>query len=336
MTHEIKHLVAEALAWQKDNRKIVLATVVAMEGSSYRRPGVRMLLNDLGASFGAVSGGCVEKEVQIQAQSVFESGIPKMMTYDGRLRLGCEDIIYVLLEPMVLSSSLSHSLQSALEQRVTFSSISYFNLEVGSHSGFGTQFIFEDQVFSFREHFSTGEGFSTFKQEFPPLFQCCIFGAEHDAVILTKAAFALGWEVTVIAAPDEQKTLAYFPGAKRLLTPAIDEFDLSTIDDQTAIVLMTHSLSKDVQYLLKLSETKPAYLGLLGPAKRREQLIGHLLEHKPEVNLGFIEQLRGPVGINIGAENAQEIAVSILAEILSVVRNQEPIPLSLKKGQIHE
>jgi xanthine dehydrogenase accessory factor len=99
---------------------------------------------------------------------------------------------------------------------------------------------------------------------------------------------------------------------------------------------MTHSLSKDVQYLLKLSETKPAYLGLLGPAKRREQLIGHLLEHKPEVDLGFVEQLRGPAGINIGAENAQEIAVSILGEILSVVRNQEPISLSLKKGQIHE
>ncbi|MDA7693432.1 XdhC family protein [Flavobacteriaceae bacterium] len=336
MTHEIKQLVVQAWAWQKDNRKVVLATVVEMEGSSYRRPGVRMILNDLGASFGAVSGGCVEKEVQIQAQSVFENGIPKMMTYDGRLRLGCEGVIYVLLEPLELSAVLSQSLTSALEQRSTFCSISYFDLEVGSDSGYGTQFIFQDQVFSLRKYFSKGEGLRIFEQEFPPLFQCCIFGAEHDAVILTKAASALGWEVTIIASPDEQKTLAFFPGAKRLLNPTIDQFDTSIIDDQTAIVLMTHSLSKDVQYLLALSDTSPCYLGLLGPAKRREQLIGHLLEHKPEVDLRFIELLRGPSGINIGAENAEEIAVSILAEILSVVRNQEPIPLSQKKGQIHE
>ena len=109
MTHEIKQLVVQAWAWQKDNRKVVLATVVEMEGSSYRRPVVRMILNDLGASFGAVSGGCVEKEVQIQAQSVFENGIPKMMTYDGRLRLGCEGVIYVLLESLELSATLRYS-----------------------------------------------------------------------------------------------------------------------------------------------------------------------------------------------------------------------------------
>ncbi len=99
---------------------------------------------------------------------------------------------------------------------------------------------------------------------------------------------------------------------------------------------MTHSLSKDVQYLIALSETHPIYFGLLGPAKRREQLINHLLEHKPNTDLAFIEKLRGPAGINIGAENSKEIAVSVLAEILSVIRNQEPIPLSVKKGRIHE
>ena len=70
MTHEIKSLIKKALQWQKNNLKIALATVVSIEGSSYRRPGVRMLINDKGERFGAVSGGCVEKEVQIQAQSV--------------------------------------------------------------------------------------------------------------------------------------------------------------------------------------------------------------------------------------------------------------------------
>ncbi len=79
--------------------KAVLASVVALEGSSYRRPGVRMLLLEDGHMTGAVSGGCVEKEIFRQSESVFRTGIPKMMTYDGRYRLGCEGILYILLEP---------------------------------------------------------------------------------------------------------------------------------------------------------------------------------------------------------------------------------------------
>ena len=103
MTHELKNLIEKTLEWQNNNKKNVLATVVKTEGSSYRRPGVRMIINDIGERYGAVSGGCVEKEVQIQAQSVLESGIPKIMAYDGRLRLGCEGIIFVLIEPIIYS-----------------------------------------------------------------------------------------------------------------------------------------------------------------------------------------------------------------------------------------
>ena len=108
MTHELKNLIEKTLEWQNNNKKIVLATVVKTEGSSYRRPGVRMIINDIGERFGAVSGGCVEKEVQIQAQSVLESGIPKIMAYDGRLRLGCEGIIFVLIEPIFISIELNN------------------------------------------------------------------------------------------------------------------------------------------------------------------------------------------------------------------------------------
>ena len=99
---------------------------------------------------------------------------------------------------------------------------------------------------------------------------------------------------------------------------------------------MTHSLSKDVKYLLALAETAPAYLGILGPKKRKESVIDKALEYNPGISIEFLEQLYGPAGINIGAESAEEISISILAEILSVVRKQKPINLREKSGRIHD
>ena len=336
MTHELKNLIEKTLEWQNNNKKNVLATVVKTEGSSYRRPGVRMIINDIGERYGAVSGGCVEKEVQIQAQSVLESGIPKIMAYDGRLRLGCEGIIFVLIEPIFISIELNNIFLKTLNERKKFFSISYFTSEICSNNSFGTNFIFKEEIYPLRKNFNRQENHSTFKQTFQPLFQCFIFGAEYDAVVLCKSASKLGWEVTIIASSDEQKSIKYFSGAKHLLTPNFNDFKINRVDNRTAIILMTHSLTKDLQYLIALSETNPAYIGLLGPSQRKEQLISHLLDRKPNVSLKFIENLKGPVGINIGAESAEEISVSILAEILSVIRNKNPISLNDKKGKIHE
>ena len=102
MTIELKNIIDYVIQNSNQN-KFVLATVVHLEGSSYRRPGVRMLINNNGESFGNVSGGCVEKEVIRQSQSVFKSEIPKIIKYDGRFRLGCEGIITILIEPFSLS-----------------------------------------------------------------------------------------------------------------------------------------------------------------------------------------------------------------------------------------
>jgi len=106
MTHEIKLLFDTLKTWQILGKKAVLVSVVALQGTSYRRPGVRMIISEDGKSIGAVSGGCVEKEIEHQAQSVFLTGKAKMMSYDGRLRIGCEGILYLLIEPVFLSDEL--------------------------------------------------------------------------------------------------------------------------------------------------------------------------------------------------------------------------------------
>ena len=115
MTHEIKLLFETIKTWQLLGKKSVLVSVVALEGSSYRRPGVRMVINEEGDYVGAVSGGCIEKEIEVQAQSVFQRGKAKVMTYDGRLRVGCEGVILILIEPVNLSDELLNDFESALQ-----------------------------------------------------------------------------------------------------------------------------------------------------------------------------------------------------------------------------
>ncbi|MDN3205242.1 XdhC family protein [Algoriphagus sediminis] len=340
MTHEFKSIIQTAVKWQNEGLKMVLATVVALEGSSYRRPGVRMLLAENGKWVGAVSGGCVEKEVYRQAQHVFENGKARLMSYDGTYRLGCEGTLYVLLEPFTVQDEFLTSFEKALSSRQNFSIKSFYepgtdNQESSKNQGSIISIGSEDFTFQPESKTSDFDASASFEQEFGPLFQLCIFGAEHDAVALAKLADNLGWEVHIFASPDEHKTIDFFEGASSLKTPTFDAINPSDFGENTAVILMTHSFNKDVQYLLALKDSKPDYLGLLGPAHRREKLLGKFLEFHPEAEIEFLERLHGPAGIDIGAESAYEIGVSIIGEILSVTRNRNPQPLKNKSGRIH-
>jgi len=338
MTHEIKILFQTLKTWQQIGKKAVFVSVVALQGSSYRRPGVRMIISDTGDSVGAVSGGCVEKEIERQAQSVFRTGKSKIITYDGTFRIGCEGIIHILIEPVFISDELFNDFESTLKSRQKFRMDTYFYQSVGEFQNTGTLISLKDKTYSLNPSFTPEEieNQKCFSQTFNPLFQLYIFGAEHDAVQLSQAAKLLGWEVTVVASADESKSCDYFPGASALITPSFNNIDTSVFDEQTAVVLMTHSFNKDVQYLLALKNSKPAYMGIIGPVKRRERVLSMLLDYDPDISLKFLEQIHGPVGINIGAESASEIAVSIIAEILSVRRNQTPMALKDKTTGIHD
>lgn len=338
MTHELKLLFDTLKNWQHLGKKTVFVSVVDLEGSSYRRPGVRMLIREDGEYAGAVSGGCVESEIERQAQSVFLTNKPKVITYDGRYRIGCEGVIHVLIEPVKLSEDLFEAFENQLKRRKPFQMDSFYFHEVGEYENVGSLLFLDGKEYALNPTFNHVETVNRkcFSQTFDPLFQLFIFGAEHDAVQLSQAAKLLGWEVTVVASPEESKSCDYFPGAASLITPAFDDIDTSAIDEQTAVVLMTHSFNKDVQYLMALKDINPAYIGLLGSVNRRERVISMLLEQVPDLPLDFIEQIYGPAGINIGAENAAEISISILAEILSLVRKQKPVALREKVGAIHE
>ena len=339
MTHEFIDIINEALLAKKRTLKSVLASVVALDGSSYRRPGVRMLIDEKGGMVGAVSGGCVEKEIIRQSASVFKTGQAKMMTYDGRYRLGCEGVLYILIEPIQFSDVFLDMFYKCIDERYSFEIISYLNKKEGVFDGIGSFVKFDNSaVFPIseeKENLSKSESLSVFKQTMPPRFKLIIIGGEHDAVQLCKYASLTGWEVSVITGPLEPKSLQNFPGAKTFYAVSPEEMNVSKIDNQTAVVLMTHNFATDLRYLVALKETNPVYIGLLGPSRRREDLLNQFLEYTPEISDIFLDAIHGPAGINIGAETPQEIAISIVSEILALVRNQNPMSLSKKSGRIH-
>ena len=104
MIHELKKIILQAKVNQDKGLKNALVTVVDLDGSSYRKPGVRMLISEDSKMIGAISGGCVEKEILVRCKSVFDKNEPKIISYDGRYRLGCEGILYILIEPFFISS----------------------------------------------------------------------------------------------------------------------------------------------------------------------------------------------------------------------------------------
>jgi len=337
MTHELKSIIHAFIDAQSKGIQTVLATVVDLDGSSYRKPGVRMLLKENGEMIGAVSGGCVEKEVYQQALSVFKTGNSKMMTYDGRYRLGCEGVLYILLEPFHLEKKGLSIFQEYIQKRTVFNIVSYYDRNEGEISGVGSHFNFDtEQVFIGSNHLIDNRHLLHFEQTMQPCFQLIIIGAEHDAVQLCALAAFNGWEVTVISSIKDAKTIEDFPHAKRVIPMESHELNTLAIDSETAVVVMTHNFAKDLNYLNQLSSKSLKYVGLLGPVKRREQIIDQLLIQNPNLELSFLDALHGPAGLNIGAETPQEIATSIIAEILAVIRATTPKSLSSLNSKIHK
>ncbi|APG65481.1 XdhC and CoxI family protein [Tenacibaculum todarodis] len=335
MTHEFINILQQALINQKKGLNNVLVTVVNLDGSSYRKPGVRMLLSSDDKMVGAVSGGCVEKEIQRRAQTVFKDKKAKIITYDGRYRLGCEGVLYILLEPFFISDDLFTEFSKNISERKSFIIESYYQKEDEVFGDFGSIIQFENGAkFTFSEGKINTKN-EVFSQTLQPLFKLLIIGGEHDAVKLCAQAIQLGWQVEVITSIKDPKELTDFPGATSVTAQTPEILELNNINKHTAIVIMNHNFTYDLRYLTTLQNENPVYIGILGAAKRREKLLNELFDIAPDISDEFLEKIHTPAGLNIGAETPEEIALSILAEILSVVRKKEVFSLKKITGRIH-
>ena len=339
MLFELKEIIQQAIINQEKGLKNVLITVVDLKGSSYRKPGVRMLISSDNSCTGAVSGGCVEKEIIKRAQSVFVNNIAKIITYDGRYRLGCEGILYILIEPLLISKPFLNAFTTALEKREPVKIDAYYKKQDEAIGNYGSVLHFkngQEHSLSASLNLETLNTEAIYTQELTPLFKLIIIGGEHDAVKLCKIAATLGWEVEIITSTKDSKQLTDFPGANKVISESPETIKFNNINDNCALVLMNHSYVQDLKYVIALAKQQPRYIGILGAPSRRERLFNELFEYEPNTTEAFLDSIYTPAGLHIGAQTPEEIGVSIIAEILAVIRAKEPFSLRKLEGKIHK
>jgi xanthine dehydrogenase accessory factor len=321
--------------------EICLATVVGVEGSSYRKPGARMLITSGGRRAGTISGGCLEAEVQKKAWWLTEAG-PTVQRYSSfydedsevPYGLGCGGTVSVLLE----RGEIAEHVLAALEQSLAFRGGVVFASVVGSDSAreLGTRLIltadgqvlfaaspFEELIalannaFHERASLSQQGKFAIFAEYLAPRIGLLVVGAGDDAIPLVEFAHHLGWKTTVVDGRVHLATRDRFVTADEAYR--LKSFDDTALTHRDAAVILSHSYEQDRAALRALLPCDAGYLGILGPRKRTEQLLS---EVAPELGLTVeqcLARLHSPVGLNIGAKDPTSIALAITAEIYSVM-----------------
>ncbi|WP_316803715.1 XdhC family protein [Pedobacter nototheniae] len=353
-------------AYQKalnEDKKTALATVVKVEGSSYRRPGARMLVTEDGILTGAISGGCLEGDALRKALSAIHQQENKLVTYDTTdeddakfgVQLGCNGIVHILFEPIFADDELNpiKILMVANQKRedavivTVFSSIAkhqlgsimlfrekdYLEKPIEEISGAIKNDAFDVlklKISRFEEYEVGNEMVEAYLEFIPPPIQLVIVGAGNDAQPLAEMANILGWETIVADGRPTHATAQRFPNATQILVAKpLQVLPQVQIDKRTAFVLMTHNYNYDLELLDHLLNTPATYIGTLGPKKKLEKMLNEL--NKQEQKL----RVHGPIGLDIGAETAEEIAISIIAEIKAVYSGASAVMLKNKKSPIH-
>jgi len=362
----MKEIADILIAYQKalkEKKKSALATVVKVEGSSYRRPGARMLITDDGMLTGAISGGCLEGDALRKALSAIHQQETKLVSYDTTdeddakfgIQLGCNGVVHILFEPIFPEQKINPItiLKAVQQRRENAVLVTFFSLENQPQLGTrilyrpkqlisslpaneqilaDTALLLEEKTSDFKEYEINGYLTSAFLEFICPPISLIIAGAGNDAQPLSEIADQLGWEVTVVDGRPTHATNLRFPKAARVLVSKPDQFlnHIST-DERTAFVLMTHNYNYDVDLLGRLIATDAAYIGTLGPKRK-------LIRMLDELNLNTVEnqtRVHGPIGLDIGAETAEEIAISIIAEIKSIFSGASAQFLKQKNAPIH-
>jgi len=314
----------------------VLATVVATAGSTYRKPGARMLILADGSYLGLLSGGCLEADLKLHADRVLGSGIAQAIEYNMRgpddilfgIGAGCEGAMRVLLEPAGPGSLAAQALAEAGRTARAGAATALIavheaatGIALGTHSlndelptdlADATRATVADALSRAFDRELAGARLRAFVQFIAPAPHLLVCGGGPDAQPVVAMARSLGWRVTVVDHRPAYAVAARFPGADVRCAEAARLREHVDLSGCHAAVVMSHHLMSDAAYLRELARAgAPAYVGLLGPKSRRNRLADELGSDAHELR----SRLRGPVGLELGAVTPEAIALAIVAEI---------------------
>lgn len=367
---EIKDIVRAFDSARLQDKQTALATVVMVEGSSYRRPGARMLITEDGCITGAISGGCLEGDVLRKAQLAMLEQRNILVTYDTTddtdnqlgIQLGCNGIVHILIEPINHASGTNpiELLRLIIVERENAVLATLFCLHDHSHQHPGTCLLMIDGNKVISRNISSSNqlaadaktvlingssAFTAYNDRniqhtalidfIKPAFSLVLIGAGNDIIPVGQIANTLGWEVTVIDGRPKYATQERFPNARTLVCKPQQITAAINIDSNTVFALMTHNYNYDLLALGKLINTSTPYIGVLGPQKKLQRMLDDMATQGMVLTEAQMRKIHGPVGLDIGAETAEEIAVSVIAEIKSVLSKKNGKSLKNKKLAIH-
>lgn len=345
---EIKLFVGQLSLYIQSGVKFAIATVVNVDGSAYRRPGARMLINENGDWHGGISGGCLEGDMLKKAQLSMLTNQNKLVKYDTReddpfelgVGLGCNGLIEILISPNLeyakylfelLNTHLQSSESTILEHSFLLNSTHSAFLTINSTNPFVSELSNEDADQVLNQHQSKVkvlENELLFVEFLPVIPRIVLYGNLFDSSSLIELCHFLSWDVCWVGNPLKMnaslknKVQSYFHWD--------DEFVLKNND---VIVLMTHDFDRDVAIIQHLiSINFKGYVGILGPLKRMQKIIKQLeiLSVKMK-DMSFF----GPIGLDIGAEGPNEIALSIVSEIIAFNSSRDGSSLRNRTKSIH-
>ncbi len=353
--------------WEKE--KAALGTVVRVEESSYRRIGARMYVSDNGEWVGGISGGCLEGDALKRAQMAISKNESSVVIYDTMdddshqigVGLGCNGRIDVMFTPIDRKDS-NNPVEQLIKIKYSRDCSVLFQIIGSSEAGeknLGKIYTENDYKILAKELDEPLENLKLLSNELkkrrkskavkfrykndgylellmevihPKVKLICI-GDNYDVNSIVSIAHELGWEIHV-AGKMRKLSKHVFQNAKSVCT--FDEATRIELDDHTAVILMSHDFETDFGLIHHFLKKEISYLGLLGPKKRMKKIEDTLRKNDPDIDLNAAVNLFAPTGLDIGAESPEEIALSIVAEIIATMRKREGKPLKERKGPIHE
>lgn len=353
----------------------ILATVVDVKGSGYRLAGARMLIERDGNTIGTVSGGCLEADIIERAHNLTENAAPAIVVYDTTkdddrifgLGMGCRGVVRILLEPAAGNKGLTFISEcSKGRKRAVMATL------IGKTNGAGppvaTRYFFPnggatsnshdersqdpdlyrrlagDAEFAIKHNRSAAKTYQTtdgelefFVEVIDPPTSVLIFGAGHDARPLAKIAKELGWRVSIFDHRPALATSGRFPTADEVVIARPEHLVDDIFGDAGAVgVVMTHNQETDRESLFRLLNSKCRYIGVLGPKTRTRSLIDDLRNAGRQFDEARLDVLHAPIGLDIGASTPEGIAVSIVAEVQTVLSGRNGGPLRDRIGSIYD
>ncbi len=344
----------------------ILATVVKVEGSAYRRPGARMLIPIHGRTVGTVSGGCLEQDLAKKAWWLTDSGEPVVRRYSTgatededdeqsalTFGLGCNGTVFVMLErlrakspapaidllrrvrdsqqPAAMATVIASSRDASArvgDRLLSNTEGSLRNLQLNSAMRRGLHKTLMQKKSSIRLYSNARGEVEVFFEYIAPPPRLVIIGAGHDAQPLVRMAKLLDWHVSVIDSRSHFARAERFPQADAVILASLDNpFDLAPLIDGAAVAVMTHSYRQDRHWLGLALQAAPAYIGQLGPKERTERLLAQIGTST--------SALHYPMGLDLGGDAPQSVALAILAEMTAVMNQRQGGMLRHRGKPIH-